>query len=80
MGTVDDRTFLIWVYERLMMLEEDVRSGLADKPNELADYYHQLRAIIYNTPAGRKSEQPTCNSIAELKEKLVEDFRRTLNP
>lgn len=71
---MDDRTFLIWVYERLLLLETE------QNRNELADYYHKLRAIIYATPAGQYSVDTCTNSLADLKSKLITDFTKSLNP
>lgn len=57
-----DREFLCWIHD---LLE---RNG----SDPLVDFMHRLRAIIARIPAGQTSNScDGCNSLAELKAKLL---------
>lgn len=60
---MNDRDFLIWLYERLVNVHRE---------HELYDCMHRLRDIIANTPAGQKAPAVATHSMADLKEIMIE--------
>lgn len=58
---LNDREFLMWIHERLENVHGD---------SNIADYMHQLRAIIMATSPGYRTKWTGTSTLEQLKELL----------